>query len=57
MDYIKIETIRGMVLEIGNDRNKIKGKNLSVDIKKNETAVSLFGGVIYKKSRTLIILL
>ena len=49
VDYIKIETIRGLFLEIGNDRNKIKGRNLSVEIKKNETPVSLFGGVIYKK--------
>lgn len=38
-----------MTLEIGNDKNKIKGKNLTFEIKKNETAISLFGGVIYKK--------
>lgn len=36
IDYIWIKTSKiGNELEIGNDRNKIKGKNLTIDIKKN----------------------
>jgi len=48
VEYIRIETKKGQVFEIGNHTKKFSLKNLLYEIKKDETPVFFYGGIIRK---------
>lgn len=49
IEYIQIETTKGQILKVGNERVKNKSKVLNFEIKKDEKPILLFGGLINRK--------
>lgn len=49
VEFLKIQTSRDRVLEVGNEKNRVKCKQFSFDIRNNEKPIAFLGAIDTKK--------